>query len=347
MERALVLTTDVDDFVYGEMWARAIALACRERGLGVELHVVARPGADLAGELGREAPPLPVDPAIRLTRHAGAASALAGIEASAARVVLASARASELASLHASRPRGEAPWVLWDRHLETDLGAAPDAQRAFARIAAARPMHVFTFRSLGTHGNRFVAAGIPQTNVHVDRWCNARWLWSSRSLPLEGGRVRVFAGGNSARDYDLFARALADVPVEACCVTERPVPLVGATVVPRLPLHRFRDAMSVCDVVAIPLAHDTLAGIGTLVLAMGLGKAVVMSDVRFARTYAAPDREAVLTPLGDAAAMGEAIRALASDPARRAAMGAAAAARASRELDLADFARRMVAAGMG
>lgn len=346
MERALVVTADTDDFVYGELWARAVSEACAARGLEVELHVVTPPRASLASELGPDATPFPRHAAIRVVRHEDAASALAAIDPRPARIVVASLRGTEVAALDALRPGADGPWVLWDRHTGTDISRAGAARDGFVEAAERRTLHVFTFRPLGSHRERFVSAGVPAARVHVDRWVNPVWLWSSRSRPLDDGRIRVFVGGDTGRDYPLLARAMEGVPLVACCVTSQPVPIPGATVVPRLPLHRFRDAMSVCDVVAIPLVEDLMFGLGTLVLAMGLGRAVVASDTKFVRLYAEPGVDALVVPCGDAAAMHDALVRLASDAALRATLGRAAAARARRELDADAFAARMVAAAL-
>lgn len=341
-ERVVILSTDVDDFVYAELWVRAIAEECAGRGHDVDVITAERVDGNLAYELGGSAPPPRRD---RITRHRApsTSAAVAALDARPAAAVFANVRPLELVELHRRRPTRDGAWVIWDRHIETDLDREPAHHGPVAEVVRARRPAVFSFRTHLPAGSRFVQhCGLPVGSVHLHAWSNPRWLWSSASLPLGDGRVRVFAGGNSARDYGTFAEAMAGVDALACCVTELEVPLEGATCVPRLPLHRFRDAIATCDIVAIPLRHETLAGIGVLVLAMGLGKPIVMTDMPFARKLATHEEEILFVPRADADAMRTALTRLTLDPSLRERLGAAAGARARRELDLADLARRMV-----
>lgn len=68
--------------------------------------------------------------------------------------------------------------------------------------------------------------------------------------------------------------------------------------------------------------------------AMAAGLAVVATDVGGARDQIVDGETGILVPRGDAAALGEAIAALACEPARRAAMGRAAHARARERYDV-------------
>jgi glycosyltransferase involved in cell wall biosynthesis len=74
--------------------------------------------------------------------------------------------------------------------------------------------------------------------------------------------------------------------------------------------------------------------------AMAAGRAVLLTDVGGCRDLLAHEREGLLVPPGDAAALGAALARLADDAGLRQRLGAAARERARRELDMATFVAR-------
>jgi glycosyltransferase involved in cell wall biosynthesis len=79
--------------------------------------------------------------------------------------------------------------------------------------------------------------------------------------------------------------------------------------------------ISMCDVYATPYLNEAQMTSGTLAYSFGLGKAIVSTPYWHARELLADDG-GILVPFSDAAAIGEAIGALLTDDARRAAMRA-------------------------
>jgi hypothetical protein len=342
-ERVVALQTDTDDFVYAELLLRALVEECAADGVPVEIATAMRPDARLESELGPRAPAFPSFEGRRHPVCATGTEAIAAIDPSPARALVLHLRGEELLALDATRPDGDGPWIVWDRHVETDLNRSPAHWERMAEIASRRHVEVFTFRSPSHANADFVQkARLPPSRVHLARWSLPLWLVAPR-LRADRARLRVFTGGDTARDYDLLREALRGLPVDVGCVTSRPLASPGDwAVTPRLPLHRFRDAIAMADVVAIPLAQKGLYGTGVQVLGMGLGKPVVVSDHEAARRYAEPGREALMPAFGDVRAMREAVESLVADPAGRLAMGSAASARMRRDMDVAMLARAMI-----
>jgi glycosyltransferase involved in cell wall biosynthesis len=77
--------------------------------------------------------------------------------------------------------------------------------------------------------------------------------------------------------------------------------------------------ISMCDVYATPYLNEAQMTSGTLAFSFGLGKAVVSTPYWHARELLA-DGRGVLVPFGDAAAIGDAVCGLLSEPSRRHAM---------------------------
>jgi glycosyltransferase involved in cell wall biosynthesis len=110
-----------------------------------------------------------------------------------------------------------------------------------------------------------------------------------------------------------------------------PVTLLGPLDHPRV-----AGAMAAADLVAVPSVVDAAGNVdglpNVLLEAMAAGRAVIASRVAGIPDVVEDGRHGVLVAPGDVAALAEALRALAADPARRARLGAAARERVRREL---------------
>ncbi|HEY0421528.1 MAG TPA: glycosyltransferase family 4 protein [Acetobacteraceae bacterium] len=138
----------------------------------------------------------------------------------------------------------------------------------------------------------------------------------------------VVSAGKSARDYRTLFEAVRglDTQVRVICDYAGAVPPVppDSRVTVLADCHGegyFREVFGAA-VVAIPLAADDIsAGQMVLIQAMGLGRAVVVTDTPTVRDYATDGHDALLVPRGDPLAMREAIAALLGDPELRARLG--------------------------
>ena len=93
----------------------------------------------------------------------------------------------------------------------------------------------------------------------------------------------------------------------------------------RLDAHVYRALFQQAPFVVVPLRPMvTASGIGTVLEAMALGKALIVSDSPGIRDYVAHDETALVVPCGDVPALRAAIRRLLHEPDTRARLGTAA-----------------------
>jgi Glycosyl transferases group 1 len=160
---------------------------------------------------------------------------------------------------------------------------------------------------------------------------------------------RVFAGGNSLRDYRPLIDAAGEIgaPVDIATSTldaddARRYP---ANVTARSFARADYDAMlRAASVVVVPLEPrtDRSSGQTTYVNAMALGKAIVVTDAPGVRDYIDDGDTGVIVPCGDAAALASAVRALLSDRQRRQCLGERARRHALTNLTLSGYAERLL-----
>lgn len=91
---------------------------------------------------------------------------------------------------------------------------------------------------------------------------------------------RVWAGGNSLRDYGTFMQAVAGLPVEVRISTSQHLEDVPANVQAEVTTHAgFLWEMAAASVVVVPIAESTRsAGQQTYLNAMAIGKVVIVTD---------------------------------------------------------------------
>jgi glycosyltransferase involved in cell wall biosynthesis len=138
----------------------------------------------------------------------------------------------------------------------------------------------------------------------------------------------VFTGGNADRDYGLFFEAVRDLPVTCVLATNRPALLSGLAVPANVRIvsaspAEFRQLMARARIVVMPMRATLLhAGAQQSILnAMCMGKAVVLTDPEGGSDYIENGKTGVLIPYDDAAALSDAIRRLLDDPVEADAIG--------------------------
>ena len=174
-------------------------------------------------------------------------------------------------------------------------------------------------------------------------------LISSDPMHESTDNGRVFAGGNSLRDYRQLIDAADEIgaPVDIATNTLDADDASGypANVTARSFARADYDAMlRAASVVVVPLEPrtDRSSGQTTYVNAMALGKAIVVSDAPGVRDYVDDGDTGVIVPCGDAAALACAVRALLSDRQRRQRLGERARRHALQNLTLSGYAESLL-----
>jgi glycosyltransferase involved in cell wall biosynthesis len=177
--------------------------------------------------------------------------------------------------------------------------------------------------------------GLPRHKVHrFAQWVDHDFFCEAAAKPHVGDYV--MSCGREARDYPTLQKAAEGMAVKFRIFASGWGP--GTTFDPAgnvhaasnveiqhgLPYRDLRDAYAASRFVVVPLDKvDYAAGVTTMCEAMAMGKALVVSDSPGVADYVKHGETGLVVPIGDPAAMREAVRQLWSDPARCARMGQA------------------------
>jgi glycosyltransferase involved in cell wall biosynthesis len=187
--------------------------------------------------------------------------------------------------------------------------------------------------------------GIPRSKLALVPYFADADFWRPQPLPEE---PLVVSAGLEHRDYVTLASACAAMPEQVFVAAASVHSPAAHFAAPRTwPVNftrrqvdhlTLRDWYARASVVVVPLLHaDFQAGITTLLEAMAVGKAVVVSANRAHRALVEDGINAVLVPPGDASALRAEVRRLLDDPEARRKIGAAARATVLAKYDLNRF----------
>jgi glycosyltransferase involved in cell wall biosynthesis len=325
----------------------------RAPALGVTASLV------VAGPLaGRFAPYLPAGPpaVVPPARHTRAAPAVrAALTAQRPDVVLVNLvdPGSNAAALAAAQEVAPTVGVL---HLAGDTGSGEDRRRL---AAVYRGLAAVLTPAAGARDQLLADLGLPAARVHVVP--NGVDVPADPAGPAGAAVPRVGGLGRltGQKGFDVLVEAVGllvarGVAVEAVVGGEGrdgdrlraaaaglPVAFPGF-------VHDVRGFLAGLDVFCLSSRREALPLV--LLEAMAEGLPCVATDV--GDVVAAVGEDAVVVPPGDPAALATALAALLADPARRAALGRRARARAVRSFDAGDMSRRTFAllagaAGLG
>ena len=150
--------------------------------------------------------------------------------------------------------------------------------------------------------------------------------------PFVSGGPMLTVGDDVGRDYDTLVRAMGDLKIWLVAKTKA-IPRSAETdrriavIRGRLRWRELRQLYAEARFVVVPLAASVHAsGISSLLEAMAMGKAVIVSDSPGIRGAVEPDVTALVVPCGDDAALRRAIERLWNDDLLRQRLGAAARA---------------------
>ncbi len=260
-----------------------------------------------------------------------------------------SARSDQVAAtlLRLRRRRGGPPLVIADATWKVPPGAIA----ARGKLAAMRLIdgERTTFCVLTrVEAERFGATwALRRSRVRFTPWPVTRPPAEAIGGPAENGRV--FAGGNSLREYGPLIEAAREIGAGVDIATSSPASPAGDhptnVSVRRVAPEQYEAMLRAASVVVVPLQArpDRSSGQTTYVNAMALGKAIVVTDAPGVRDYIEDGETGLIVPCGDAAAMACAVRSLLGDAERRRGLGESARRHASAELTMSRYAERLLA----
>jgi glycosyltransferase involved in cell wall biosynthesis len=201
--------------------------------------------------------------------------------------------------------------------------------------------------------SRSETESFPRTwRLRASRVCFAPWPVTLSEQELrrpaaENGRV--FAGGNSLRDYGplIAAATEIDAPIDiatsALGVDDLGRPPANVTVGPVAQAEYDRMMLS-ASVIVVPLQSrlDRSSGQTTYVNAMARGKAVVVTDAPGVRDYVEEGQTGLIVAPGDRDGLARAVRRLLDDPEERRQIGWRAREHALSRLSLTHYATRLL-----
>ncbi|HEY6524082.1 MAG TPA: glycosyltransferase family 4 protein [Solirubrobacteraceae bacterium] len=197
---------------------------------------------------------------------------------------------------------------------------------------------------------RFETESFPRTwGLRSSRVCFTPWPATLKDDLPSTDNGRVFAGGNSLRDYGPLIAAAAEVkaPIDiatSALSSEELGPVApNLTIGPR-PQAEYDEMLRAAAVVVVPLQarEDRCSGQTTYVNAMARGKAIVVTDTPGVRDYIQDGETGLIVAPGDAGAMAHAVTRLLADPAERARIGGQARMHALTELTLTRYATSLL-----
>ena len=197
---------------------------------------------------------------------------------------------------------------------------------AYRRLMASTFTQVDRFITYSTMERSLYADyfGIDPARIEVLLWGVGQPLVEPADTPLEPGDYICAVGGN-ARDYRALFAAMAQVPEIPLVAVLRPENVAGLEVPPNVRLHfnlpigRTNNILAFSRFMVLPLAGSQVpCGHVTLVAAMHLKKAMIISNSQGVSDYVQDGVNSLLVPVGDATALASRIRELWNDPGRSA-----------------------------
>lgn len=166
------------------------------------------------------------------------------------------------------------------------------------------------------------AADVRFIHQHVD----AEFYRPGAAIP-DGPVLSV--GDDYGRDFPTLLAAFAGLDatllLKSSLVSPDDAPPNVQVVQQRLDAHAYRELFRRAPFVVVPLRPMlTASGVGTVLEAMAMGKALIVSDSPGIRDYVSHDETALVVPCGDVPALRGATLRLLREPDTRARLGAAA-----------------------
>ena len=185
----------------------------------------------------------------------------------------------------------------------------------------------------------------------------AKMIWQSVDTsfyepePVQPMGPVLAIGDDHGRDWPTLIEALAPLDIDLVLKTRSKITIPeGARlrvrqISKRLSFRELRDLYAKASIVVIPLSETlNVSGVGSVLEAMAMGKALVISDNPPIRDYLEPGKTADVVPVGDAITLRKAVKALLADHERMGEMGRLARERVVRLYGNEALAHRFAAA---
>ncbi len=219
------------------------------------------------------------------------------------------------------------PHVMLGHHLTTSA-----KRRLLRHSPALRRIDRILVHSASQASALTAELGVPPTKVHLVPYGIDTDFWQPRGLPEQD---LIVSAGREHRDYATLVRACADEPVRVFVAdgsshspdAHRQDPLQWPRNVERRAVGalELRDLYARARVVVVPvLRTDFPAGITTILEAMSMGKAVIVTETEGLRGIVHNGVTGLVVAPGDVDAMHAAVRRLLERPDERARLGRAA-----------------------
>ena len=194
--------------------------------------------------------------------------------------------------------------------------------------------------------------GIPSQKLHLISFhADTRFYHPMHEVSLER---RISSAGLELRDYPTLIEAVRGLDVEVCLAAASPwSKRKNETTSRELPANvqargygyrELRDLYATSQFIVVPLYEtDFQAGVTTILEAMAMGKAVIVTKTRGQRDVIQDGVNGIYVPPGDAAALRRSITELLASPSRAAELGASARRTIESQMSLDLWADRIAA----
>jgi glycosyltransferase involved in cell wall biosynthesis len=247
-------------------------------------------------------------------------------------------------ALALAQMRTDVRHVVIGHHLDT-----PAKRRVFRTLRPARGIDRILVHSRNQLPLLHHALDVPASSLHVVPYGVDTAFWSPTGMTQETDLV--VSAGREHRDYETLLAALPETARLVIADGSPFSPNASRRSPTQWPAHVVRRAFAPSElrelydraaVVVVPVIETSFpAGITTLVEAMSMGKAVVVTGTS-GLAGVVPDDVAIIVPPGDREALARELRALLSDSDRRQALGERARSFAERVHDLDAYGKQLV-----
>jgi glycosyltransferase involved in cell wall biosynthesis len=155
-------------------------------------------------------------------------------------------------------------------------------------------------------------------------------------------------GDDHGRDWDTFIEAIAPLDVEVILKTRKDIKIPAnarckiTQIKDRISFPELRALYGACSFVVIPLQQTlNVSGVGSILEAMAMGKAIVLNNNKPILDYVVHGETAEVVAVGNSNALRQAIVALKNDPERSAKLGNAGRTRAMQLYSPKAFSQRL------